>query len=712
MEGALLSRLNHDLAELLESPYPGVYVKIDDANVQKLCLVLTPPSGPWKDLALHFDVELPNHWPSSPPMIYSSVAGITHPNLHGNWICCDLLKEQDELERGYTGGYTPALTLRGLFLQFLTFFSNTKVEQIDGRVVDIGDYHVVHYEFADLTTIPHDQLEDMWNSSTSPETEVRGSGSKSIREKSIYRVKNVHVPMRRVEVVNPKWLTTHKLISQWQCRRCSYNSPKLPVHHVSEPRDASEEDDLLASTPTFFPTTLPCSLEVLDDDVLLELSSHLLSESLVALSTAYPRFRRLITSRYILMERELRCFFLRNPLRSSMLGIGVAINRDDGRLSSDFDWLSWEAFDTYNVRTSVQKRDFEFFLPLAFNRNHFERVEDQIWEHLGVLHKAVQEVRRPSRPRPPRPPKHPHETVEVVYKLMNNIVVLLMQACDDVLETPSTQTTSPINPASAATLLHASEKAVTAYGHLYHLLLCLTRTTPAILEHSIAHLHSFIQRPKYRWKAEVPDLGELIVLITLVLALPASQRGRLSWASMNGPVLEEATVRNAKWLLEKHPTLEVMEDGPSPYRLHTTFMAYKTGLRLMMFQIAFLDIFVRNYAANPDRLHDNYGFPEPDIPARMVEEVKAIYKVNTWPAFFRRVQYKKGMALDETALSRMLRNTIHVSAERKYHHPKKPQTVHRMWVERAELEKQWAKSQPRPNIIYPTHIGLSPLSLS
>lgn len=62
----LLARLYHDLAELQESPYPGVAVFTDDANLRKLCLVLTPPSGPWKDLALHFDVELPNHWVYTP----------------------------------------------------------------------------------------------------------------------------------------------------------------------------------------------------------------------------------------------------------------------------------------------------------------------------------------------------------------------------------------------------------------------------------------------------------------------------------------------------------------------------------------------------------------------------------------------------------------------------------------------------------------------
>lgn len=66
----LLARLHHDLAELLEAPYPGVDVFTDDANIQKFCLVLTPPSGPWKDLSLHFDVVLPDNWVGHVLLVY------------------------------------------------------------------------------------------------------------------------------------------------------------------------------------------------------------------------------------------------------------------------------------------------------------------------------------------------------------------------------------------------------------------------------------------------------------------------------------------------------------------------------------------------------------------------------------------------------------------------------------------------------------------
>lgn len=43
----------------------------------------------------------------------------------------------EETEEGYTGGYTPAFTLRGLFMQLLSFFSS---EEVSGAVIAINRY--------------------------------------------------------------------------------------------------------------------------------------------------------------------------------------------------------------------------------------------------------------------------------------------------------------------------------------------------------------------------------------------------------------------------------------------------------------------------------------------------------------------------------------------------------------------------------------------
>lgn len=86
-----------------------------------------------------------------------------------------------------------------------------------------------------------------------------------------------------------------------------------------------------------------------------------------------------------------------------------------------------------------------------------------------------------------------------------------------------------------------------------------------------------------------------------------------------------------------------------------------------MFQITFLDLFFNAYASNISRLDNNYGFPEKEIPERMVEEVKEIYKINTWPAFFTRVRFPQGVAFGKERFSDMLRDAVNTSATRRYH---------------------------------------------
>jgi len=51
----------------------------------------------------------------------------------------------------------------------------------------------------------------------------------------------------------------------------------------------------------------------------------------------------------------------------------------------------------------------------------------------------------------------------------------------------------------------------------------------------------------------------------------------------------------------------------------------------------------------------------------MVEEVKEIYKIDTWPAFFERVRFPQGMKFDQEELSDLLRNAVKTSATRRYH---------------------------------------------
>ncbi|KIM40863.1 hypothetical protein M413DRAFT_445649 [Hebeloma cylindrosporum] len=679
----LLTRLHQDLAELQDNPYPGVAVFTDDANLRKLCLVLTPPGGPWKDLALHFAVELPDNWPSAPPRVSSSVENIKHPNLFGSYICCDLLRPIEMLERGYSGGYTPALTLRGLFLQFLTFFSSTKVDQDYGSTIEIGESEFVTYLWSHEVgrhlsgSRRHDDpcadktlqkdLERIWTSERSKAQKFAAQPTGIQGEVLDHQTKLItsrNTVLHRIVRPNPRRISTLSLIRQWHCEKCPYGSTILPHDQTI----LTTKQDLIGRVPaSLLQPPVTCQISLLNDDILGELGFQLPSESIISFSIAYPRFRDVVNSLHVLLRQELRCFFLRIPLNESILGIGVHLDAGPRTLSSDFDWLSMEAFDKFYVRNSIEKRPFSYFLPLAFNRAHFGRAHKEIWKRLSEIHAGLREAevaitRKTKRPSNRRlgPPLKPHHVVDVVYRMMNNVVVSLMKSCEDTIGGRSS---------NSQTLMRASEKAVVSYCHLFHLLLRLCETTPAILLDANSRVRCFIDRPELRVKAHTPDMGELIVLVMLVLMLPVKDQQPITWENLCGKFLEEAITRNVLWVLKESPELEIMESGASDYRLNKTFDNSKTSLRLIMFQMTFLRSFIATYSSGTARLDGNYGFPDKEIPEQMVNEIKAIYQVDAWPKFFQRIEYARGPGFTKASFSDMLRETVKKSAEKKYHTP-------------------------------------------
>ena len=411
-----------------------------------------------------------------------------------------------------------------------------------------------------------------------------------------------------------RWEATCNNFSTFECGKCSYGT--IISHIVGvEPAHAgrSKRQALRSVTPADFassivpagvrsdaiqikdPITIPqpswnlisppymappeqCLLPRLNDDVIYEIITSLPSETLLSFAAAYTRAHDLMSRYHVLLLRELRCFFLRCPLTECILGIGVHFDEDTRLLSSDFDWLSQEAFTDFKVRRSIQKHYFGFFLPLAFSRTHFSLAVDSIWRRLRMLDDQIQKsaMKRRFSTRVPR--VHAYEAVRVIYQFMNNIVVALMQSTDAVMSKDVDDDYETLG----TSLLLASERAVVSYCQLYHLLLSLAASEPRVLGEATTLLKRFLSDPKARTKRHVPDMGELIVMASLVLGCSPMVDGRqqVTWRyHLNGPVLEEVFIRNARWTLKDHPELEVLEEGISEYRLIKTFESAKTTLR-------------------------------------------------------------------------------------------------------------------------------------
>lgn len=467
-----------------------------------------------------------------------------------------------------------------------------------------------------------------------------------------------------------------------------------------------------------------CHFANLNDDVLLVIASQLPDESLLNLAKAYPRVQALINDTHILLQRELKCFFLRTPLNhpTNLLGIGVNFNPENQGLESSFDWLSMDAFELFGVRKGVDKKEFGFFLPLGFSDPHFDRAYEsgKLFHYLDKIEEVAIGTKR--RPRAPILAETKVErALRVLYKFCNSIVVSLMRTTDYLY--------SGSQPAGGAekTLLFASEKACIGYLQIYHLLLCIMRKEPQLRDRALRRLKAFCKEDTCRTKAATPDLGEFLVMAAVVAGshtpennelrdgsetgtaapglddgwsviergqkIPDTPRKRvparlpsatISWKNhLASPFISETLTRNVRWLLQKHPSLAILEDDSSPpeYRLCTTFAESKTSLRLVMFQVFFLETF-----AKPDNtMATQYGFPDTDVPARITRGIKEIYAVNGWKMFFERIGLTEAVQAGPGGMSRRLRDAIISSSDRSYHRSQ-PTRQNALVAERRRVE--------------------------
>jgi Zn-finger protein len=186
------------------------------------------------------------------------------------------------------------------------------------------------------------------------------------------------------------------------------------------------------------------------------------------------------------------------------------------------------------VRNNIWKdRDFDCFIPLYINREHGRRslplAEEcilELWncEELPVHHELV--------------------TAELVLdtltKLMNTTVVNMMKTVED-LEAGELQ-------------LFDSIKALGGYASMHHLLLAFCDRYPSIRTAANGRVSRFIKDPKNRDKERTHDVGELLIDLAI---------SDYSWDDFSPAWIEEAFIRNARWILAKYPNLFEKEQGAS-----------------------------------------------------------------------------------------------------------------------------------------------------
>ncbi|EMR71669.1 putative ubiquitin-conjugating enzyme family protein [Eutypa lata UCREL1] len=483
-------------------------------------------------------------------------------------------------------GYTSAYTLKGIAIQMLSFFSSDRVDQdYGGRAVSLQSWR-------------------------------KNDG-----------------------------------LDFFKCTKCTFDAVELRTinvryAHGDDADDAPKEsrrarrrrlEAEYAAVTTFAINELPNELLLL---VLERLDDF---QDLTNFAKVWPRVSHLIIDFDIVRQRELQCFCTKESYQTTKLGVGVST--DFGKLASEFDLLSEEAYQKLEIRNSVHGLKFQVWLPLPLSRRHWEQVKTDAKISLESMKMDLKGV-RPSN-------------AQVLYTFMNDIVVRLNEVITDRFDFNTEK----------STLRHASEKAIESYFHLFHLLICLATEDPSIVRNANRTLAEFADSK--RSKTDCPNLGQLLIAL-LISDVEVTEKLRKA-------IITETITRNVVWMLDKRGArraeLSYMEAGPvSAYRLDQTFQSSRTSYRLLMFS----ELFRRT--ARPlsndekqkqnsltevrDELFDRHGAPPRGAAARLAAEVRRLHTINDFPAFLREMGLRNVPTAE--SFTTLLRQTIHDSMEKGY----------------------------------------------
>ncbi|KAH7105898.1 hypothetical protein BKA62DRAFT_344013 [Auriculariales sp. MPI-PUGE-AT-0066] len=744
----LRSRLLVDLIELREQPLPGVTVHFDDADTSKVCLVVEPAEGHLASLKLHFDVQIPADFPLVPVKIENSTT-LDHPNVFGNWICLDILKDEEEMkyyrDATYTGGFTPGYSLQGIFHQVASFFGTDNVPQSYGgytklsaqsgqarrrtAIEGLRKFRCPRCPFVPSTPPIITDLRttaDWVNPARRNEVTTRAvdtaPGSSLARPGRIVVGAGLAQPVTKSQ---RKAERRRRAKQQSELENLTSISAETEVAVGSEKtlvQDEPQDEQDSASVTVVEETgpSGPCFLEQLDADTLLHVFAFLNTTDLLSLAGAYSFASQLVSDANIVAAREIRCFVTKKSAGQALLGIGVRWDTQLKGLESSFDWLSREAWVDLNIRMGIRRETFTHWLPLAIHDGHFTRARKEIVIRLKAIEHGL--VLGPGKGGAGR--RDPSiDGYRALCSFANEIVVRLMKTADEVLTAPEPprpaendwstvggctcpscsarrgpQTTKVISQSPAGTLLHASEKALCDFISVIHLAVSLAASNPAIARDAARAVHRFIRYPNSRHKDTTPDLGELLVQLVLC--------SDVDWDDLRGPFLQQSFTRSVVWMLDQQQGrglagLACMEgESVSEWRLKTTFDASKTSLRLLMFQHAFLSQLpllctevLPGARITPldlkNGLDARYGLPPRDMPSRLVQSIKDIYAVNNYASFAVRLGMK---APGKQWMTQYLRERVQESAQSGYH--RNPVPASTLLHARLKQDSDWAQRTP------------------
>lgn len=520
------------LAELKKNPIKGANLQPLDNNINVLYgNIAGGDDTPFKDIALHFTLELPDDYPNSAPKGFFD----THLAYHGGAsyrddkgrlvLCLNIFGNFGHVHtewKNQQSGWSPSYTLSTILIT------------LQGLLLDFRKDKSGNWQSEMLSTSPAD---------------------------------------------------IQKTIKEAKELKC-----KITGHDGSDRKK-------------WFP-------QIMDDDEFVTMMSKLSLEN-----------------KYDIYDDFYLCFVTKNSYKKgAILGYPVNIeNPRNGALSSPCEYLSLEAFNSGTRRSSTNK-PFTNWLPLIIQKGDWPKVKEMFSKNINAICNAINFT-----------DPFPGKVLKVCSSLMNQLVVEVMNNKNN---------------------LTANDKFINGYFALYRLMTFYATENDTIVKLADTHLKNFISKQDQRTKSFVPNLGELLVYLTV--------SSTYSWNDIAQYFVDECDSRNVFWYAignrnnpPKCPELK----NPSLIngRSQKVFAATETSRNLVMFQVKFAQV---AKSLTMDIMESNYGLAPEPIRLELKDVYNKITSTKTWNEYFAWLGLPQ-MTDDER--SKQLVNALHSSKKAGYH---------------------------------------------
>jgi len=271
---------------------------------------------------------------------------------------------------------------------------------------------------------------------------------------------------------------------------------------------------------------------------------------------------------------------------------------------------------------SATGQPYNCFLPLFINEENFKKAFTHITHAISVISNGIAGSQKNDFT--------PELVLRVLPCLINKTIVAMMNGN-----------------------MHESESAIFAYCHLLRLLMRFVKMYPQVVDKMNKTIESF--KEGKRSKADVPDIGEFIVMLSL---------SKYSYKDndIQTILLNEYFARQVFWILKAQPKVLSVQDIPT--RLNTMFKAAEVSNKLLVFNIVAAKAFI--FPGVDEKLDANYGMPPAKVVSNFQTTIKNVKAIANYTTLMKAIEYDGTIKLQDDMV-KFLANAWLISKNQKYH---------------------------------------------